>query len=715
MAPWSIPAYLALTVLLLEVALVLRRGADRYRGYLALLVGDLALVAWVVHGERFTRDSGGPTVELIGSTLACVLLVLVPSLLDRLARRAIGRERFDLAARWASLKELLVPGKASAAEHEFYAQIARARAGRIDEVIRDLRTRLVDAEPPEDELIQERIVTMLVFARRWREAAMQFENHIGDPIGRFPGLAVQMVRVYGELGDLDRAAQVVERLESAAGGLEPGLEAVLLQARLQLLAYAGAANAVERLLGLAPLERMSPRMHSFFRGVARARAGLDGGDPAVTPLPEGSLPEPLARFLEGVAERAAIDVRAVAAAAASPWPPVTVALIVANLIGFALFALLLGDSDSVDNLVRGGASFHPAVRAGEWWRLWIAMFLHGGWMHIVFNLYGLYLLGRLVEPILGGPRFLVIYCVAGLVGNLLSVFNPNPQAVFSIGASGAVLGIMGALMVALLLRRGAWPESWRRNLLWNLGVLLLIQIYLGWVMPITDNYAHVGGLIGGALATVALMPGRPSRRRFGARSALTATALLALAVSAGWSLVSLARERPAETMARLPRARMDVGPISIEAPLGSERVPAKPADWPGEEILVDRAGGVQVAPHLTPLPRAPGAAGPATLDELLRGCMERDVEAIERESRVRGPSATLEAASAPPVDGWSAAAQARPGHEGTLYLYYARPEGAGQALVLELNYEGDLAHTAVAADEIRRLLGSVRIAQPTTN
>jgi membrane associated rhomboid family serine protease len=705
---WSVPAYLALTVLLLEVALVLRRGVDRYRGYFALLVGNLALVVWVVNGDRFSRESGAPTVELVGATVACLLLVFAPGLLDRWARRAIADERFDQAARLMAVKELLVPGRASAAEREFYAHIARARSGGVDEVLGELRQRLADAEPPEDDLIQERIVTMLVFARRWREAATQFETHIGEPIGRYPGLAVQMVRVYGELDDLERAAEIVERLEGASSGLEPGMEAVVLQARLQLLAYAGAVAAVERLLGLEALQQMSPRMHEFFRRVARARADLPGGDAEVRPLRPDAITEELARFLEGVAERASAEARTLAAATQQPLPTVTFALIGVNIVGYALFAILLGDTDSIDHLVRGGASFHPAVRAGEWWRLWTAMFLHSTthafgdarWMHIVFNLCGLYLLGRIVEPVFGAARFLAIYCIAGLVGNLASVFNPNMQATFSIGASGAVLGIMGALMVALLARRGGWPERWRQNLIWNLAVLLLIELIIGWVMPVTDNFAHGGGLVGGGLAALALLPaGSPARRRSWARTALTAITLVVLAASAGRSIASLVRERPADTLARLPRARMVVGPITVAAPVvGSERVHEDPADWPGQETLRDHAGELQLSPHVVAAPRG--------IEEALRSCMARDAQAL-------GSKVTLEDATAPRVDGWVGTAQARPPWpempNGVLYLYYGRPAGNGAALVVEMNYLGDRFRTHVMSTEIRLLLRSIEL------
>src|SRR5438132_1121403 len=109
-----------MALLLLELALVVRRGIARYRGYLVLLVGALGLAGWVVNGERFTRESGAPTVELVGALAACALLVVVPGLLERAARRALGAERFDRAARLVAFKELLVPGTASASEREFY-------------------------------------------------------------------------------------------------------------------------------------------------------------------------------------------------------------------------------------------------------------------------------------------------------------------------------------------------------------------------------------------------------------------------------------------------------------------------------------------------------------------------------------------------------------------------------------------------------------------
>ena len=495
MEKWSIPAVLIVAVLLLRMLAVSAAGYRNHLGYLALLAGNLGLASWglakVSIGER-------PFVELSLAGALCVLIVAVPMVLDHLARRAFSEDRVDRAARLIAIKEMLVPGRASTAERELYQQLAAARGGHAGEVVRALRRHLVEAEPPEDEAIQERIVTVLVYGRRFDDAIDQFERHLSNTPGRYPGLSMQMVAAYGERAEVHRAAELVRRLEESLSPQEPAGQAVLLQVRLSLLSAAGAHRAVERILALSPLARMQPRAKESLLAMARERAKLRAAETAETGV--DPVDEELGRYLEAVAERAALDVRA-QTPAVRVMPRVTLALIGLNVAAFAAFLIFLGSPDSGDHLVRGGASFHPAVRAGEWWRLWTAMFLHGGWLHLFFNLYGLYLLGRLVEPALGAARFLIVYCAAGLAGNLASVYNPNPDAVFSLGASGAVLGVMGALMVMLILRRGMWPEAWRRSLLLNLAMLLALQIAVAFTMPNVDNFAHVGGLLaGGAMA-----------------------------------------------------------------------------------------------------------------------------------------------------------------------------------------------------------------------
>ena len=129
------------------------------------------------------------------------------------------------------------------------------------------------------------------------------------------------------------------------------------------------------------------------------------------------------------------------------------------------------------------------VLYGEWWRLLTAAFLHGSWLHIAFNMYVLFMFGPILERVLGHVRFTTLYIVSALGGSVASYTFSDPNTV-SVGASGAIFGLMGALIVA------------GRRLRWDITqvlVLLGINVVIGFISPDVDWRAHFGGLVVGAL------------------------------------------------------------------------------------------------------------------------------------------------------------------------------------------------------------------------
>lgn len=147
-------------------------------------------------------------------------------------------------------------------------------------------------------------------------------------------------------------------------------------------------------------------------------------------------------------------------------------------------------------LTERGLTFGPLVAAGEWWRLVAGGFLHAGLMHIGFNGYLLYQLGKMIEPVVGRSRFLAVY-TAGLAGGSAGVMLLAWQQP-TLGASGAVFGLMGAAMV-LLRRRGINP--WQTQI----GSLVVLNLVITFVVPQISIGGHLGGLAGGALAAAALV------------------------------------------------------------------------------------------------------------------------------------------------------------------------------------------------------------------
>ena len=192
-----------------------------------------------------------------------------------------------------------------------------------------------------------------------------------------------------------------------------------------------------------------------------------------------------------------------------------------------------GGSENEDVLLRFGALFGPFIANGEYWRLFTAMFLHIGFMHLLSNAIALIIFGGLMERIFGHYRFTSIYVLAGLSGSLASyTFNP---VVIGAGASGAIFGVLGALTAFFLVRRDVLGNVGRQYLS-ALGLIAGINLFLGFINPGIDNWAHLGGLVGGFLLGLALSP-RYRREDVGEGELMsTGASSLGFLARRGWSV-----------------------------------------------------------------------------------------------------------------------------------------------------------------------------------
>lgn len=215
----------------------------------------------------------------------------------------------------------------------------------------------------------------------------------------------------------------------------------------------------------------------------------------------------------------------------TPGVPVTKCLIAANLLVFVLMLLNGAGFWHSPNQVQlaWGANFGPATQDGEWWRLATALFLHFGAMHLTLNMVAFWDGGQLVERMYGHWRYLLIYLASGLGGNLLSLVWQGNQAV-SGGASGAIFGIYGALIVFLWHERA---DLERREFRWLFGgacVFAVATIALGFMIPAIDNAAHIGGFVTGMLTGVIGMRSLRPEHSVAATSRLIGAGLLLAAV-----------------------------------------------------------------------------------------------------------------------------------------------------------------------------------------
>ena len=190
-----------------------------------------------------------------------------------------------------------------------------------------------------------------------------------------------------------------------------------------------------------------------------------------------------------------------------PVPFATLTIIALCVLVFIL-QTLAGGSQNPSVLLDFGASYGPYFKQGEYWRAVMPMFLHIGLWHLLVNMYVLYLLGPILEQMYGYGRYVFIYVAAGIGGSLLSMFHGHNVAA---GASGAIMGVVGAVLVAGYLHRNSLPyplaRVFRRGTLSiTLLIFVVIQLVAGFMVSNIDNWGHLGGLAAGAAMAFLIPP-----------------------------------------------------------------------------------------------------------------------------------------------------------------------------------------------------------------
>jgi rhomboid protease GluP len=189
------------------------------------------------------------------------------------------------------------------------------------------------------------------------------------------------------------------------------------------------------------------------------------------------------------------------------FPTVVGTILILNLLIFVT-QTLTGGSTYTFNLVRLGAQHGPSIEEGEYWRLVTAAFLHIGILHLLVNSLCLWQLGRLLEHLFGATHFAFLYLFAGVSGTVCSFFMNelvSPRTV-SAGASGAIFGVAGAMLVAGLRYSDQIPESLQRAFGTGALPFIAFNLYYGFTRSGIDNYAHIGGALAGAVCGWVLHP-----------------------------------------------------------------------------------------------------------------------------------------------------------------------------------------------------------------
>ena len=185
--------------------------------------------------------------------------------------------------------------------------------------------------------------------------------------------------------------------------------------------------------------------------------------------------------------------------------PIVTYIIIAICIILFILMELSGGSTNSQVLLKYGANLDVLVKNGEYYRLFTCIFLHIGIMHLLCNLYSLYVIGREVENLFGKVKYIIIFILSGIFGSIMSLaFTHNT---ISAGASGAIFGLLGALLYFGMHYRTYLGEAIKRSII----PIIVVNLIIGFFAEGIDLAAHIGGLVGGVL--VAMMVGVPDKSK----------------------------------------------------------------------------------------------------------------------------------------------------------------------------------------------------------
>jgi membrane associated rhomboid family serine protease len=565
------------------------RRASEFRAYAAELALLLAASIAALLVPSWTRHAAWPLFWAFAAVAAA------PPLLIEAARRASGARRYGIAWASSSVAAALL-GMPAPLRREAAVYGALAAAERGDEATcRRRLERTSRAVGIPHELGGDTLVLVLPAAARraWRDVLAA----LVDGARRPPALLALEVRAAAETGDLRRALRACREIDAFGHSAD----AVRATARRNLLAAAGRADFLADAVRLGlPLVDGAPgtaessvaRAREARGDVVAAAAGYDaarrlargaarvdaaagaarcrGGRPIVAVVDEAS--ESGLRQLEAACAAEPPQAPRTGVARRAPF---TLAAVSVTAAASALVFVALG-FDSI-SLVAAGALSAPLISfEHEWWRLGATMLLHGGWFHLAMNLVTIVFVGVPLESRIGAARTTVVYLGAGFLASAASAFGNDTQ--LGVGASGAAMGLIGALGVVLLRRPALFADADRRRWLLALGVSVAATAAIGAAeRESIDNVAHGVGLAAGAGIGLLMLrldgAARTSVRR--ACAAALAAAMAACVVATAAHHADWRGEKVVETSgarATLPvwmrtRRTADAGIVAWRAPL----------------------------------------------------------------------------------------------------------------------------------------------------
>ncbi len=479
------------------------------RGWMVVSAVVLAIIIALFFIEPEAAGYGGAAVW--------GLLILVPSLGSRLAYRLLLQQKYRQARQLASLLRWLHPADGWLEQPELLEALVLGQQGAFAEAAEILK-RFETTESPLSRLATTQLYRM---NGQWEELLGWLQNRLDQKeFQNDPNILALYLRTLGETGDLNGLVRSFDQFKK-----ELEKTRSLLMGYLFLFAFGGRKKEVARMFE-GPLKFYPSSIQSFWLATAEFAGGneaaghrllteaLENEDVLIRTAAErrraqppplaGSILTPEARQIVAQAERE-LDQEA----RFSGWALwggsrayLTYGLIGLNLIIF-IVEILTGGSRNPYTLYRLGALVPAAVEAGQWWRLFSSLFLHHGFIHLSLNMLALYILGPFVESVLGWRRYIFLYLVAGVGAGLvvvaLAVLGLLPTNQLLVGASGGIMGLIGATGAIML--RG-WRQEKARvasKRLIAVGLIVALQVILDLLVPQTSFTAHLAGAIIGFL------------------------------------------------------------------------------------------------------------------------------------------------------------------------------------------------------------------------
>lgn len=609
---------LLLTVVLLGIYLVrsmrTHDGVGRlYLVWIALLLAGAAVA--VFEDDRFL---GALAVGLT------TVSVVVPWMLEAAIRTCFRTQRLALAVRLSRWRALLMPGSMLGHRLVLLEGLSILEQRGVDAALSHFRTLAAETDDEESlRDIDEQIVSMLFYAERWDDAIRHYERRFRPGYAAFrPGLALGLMRAYGETTRLDRAARLMRDLEEGPFARDPRTAEVLGQARLTFLAYAGATGTLAWITDHDRYEELglSEAAAAFYRGVALGRAGevqqaestlrkvdalagprdarlRESAQRRIEALGEGAVelePE-LRSYAQGVAQRLMGLLRA-----APGWRLhgrrtwVTYALIIAMA---AVYGVILQLDAGGEGLVRLGAMTRELWAAGAWERALTSVWLHHDLLALLASAYALWLSGQLVERVFGPARMFILAFAPPVVATMAAA-TFTPALIVPSAASLLTLSVLtGALWTLLPSRTPGLAARARRNLVVTLSALVLITLLMILPAALGSPTSPVAVLVTIVVSGTVVLTGRASNSPD--RAAGLVAGLLIVAQGVAWWQLNT---REVEQNELESATACTAGRVAFAATTRFEPVPADPQELYGLPIyegLVDRleldarsAGGV---------------------------------------------------------------------------------------------------------------------------